>query len=173
MTLQMPPLPRPTKREPELSPRFKFQIQMLEKGAEELHRNIGRIDDVLFKIKASGITVWVAMIGWGFSAESQRLIPLGAVVILGFWLLEGFFRGIQARYLAASMKLTHFLNDRDELDGCFRTQELPRDVIYPLAFRETEVTKLKMYVKGILAPGVSTLYLFLTVLNGFLWMASG
>ena len=76
--------------------RFSSQLRMLEQGANELQRHIGRMDEILFQIKASSVTVWIALIGWSFTTQKTALIPLGLVVILGFWLPERFFRGLQA-----------------------------------------------------------------------------
>jgi len=41
--------------------RFEFQKTMLEKGADELQRHISRLDEILSKIKAGCMTVWVAI----------------------------------------------------------------------------------------------------------------
>lgn len=152
------------------SNRFRFQLSMLEKGADELQKTIGRIDEILFKIKASGVTVWVALIGWGFSTERPLLFPLGGVVILGFWLLEAFFRGIQARSLARNVDLTRFFNDSNALDESFRRRQIPSGLIYPLAFHETHAQKARMFGKGFIAPGVSILYLFLALINLLIWL---
>jgi len=151
--------------------RFQLQLRMLEKGAEELQGNIGRIDDILFKIKASGITVWVALIGWAFTTKNFLIIPLGWIVIIGFWLLEGFFRGIQERYLLSSFSLTRLLNDRQQLDVCFEAQEFPPNMVYPMAVRESPLQELIMYARGLIAPAVSILYLFLGFINYLIWIA--
>ena len=100
------------------SKRFKFQLKMLEKGGEELERQIGRLDDVLFKIKASAITVWVAVIGWAISSSTPLLVPLGFAVLAGFWLLEGIFRRVQLRYIGHIRTLATFLNDTPQLERC-------------------------------------------------------
>jgi len=146
---------------------------MLEKGADAIQRHIERIDEVLFKVKASGVTVWVALVGWSFTSKNVLLMLLGLVVILGFWLLEGYFRGIQARYLASSASLTGFLNDEHALKTSFDNQRLPPRIVYPMTFNETELEKLKMYGKGLIAPSVAILYLFLAFVNYLLWTAVG
>ncbi len=150
--------------------RFEFQALMFEKGAEELQRHISRLDEILFKIKASGVTVWIALIGWSFTSKNNFMIPLGGVVIIGFWLLEGLFRGIQTRYIDRSGELTRLLNDREALDRCFESQEFPSNVVYPMTFRETEISKLSTYGRGLIAPSVATLYLFLAFVNYLIWM---
>lgn len=99
--------------------RFSFQLRMLEQGASELQRHIGRMDEILFKIKASSVTVWVALMGWSLTMKKTVLLPLGLVAIIDFWLLEGFFRGLQARYFRSSFLLTHFLNDHAMLHSSF------------------------------------------------------
>jgi hypothetical protein len=152
---------------------FEFQLRMLEKGADAIQRHIERIDEVLFKVKASGVAVWVALIGWSFTSKNDLLIPLGLVVILGFWLLEGYFRGIQARYLASSNSLTRFLNDEQALKTSFDNHHLPPRIVYPMTFDENELEKLRMYVKGLIAPSVAILYLFLAFVNYLLWLAAG
>lgn len=149
--------------------RFEFQATMLEKGADELQRHISRLDEILSKIKAGCITVWVALIGWAFSSNNTEIISLGAVVIIGFWLLEGFFRGLQSRYLAASAKLTEFLNDKTALDNSFESLEFPANVVYPMTFSESEWTKFKMYWRGLSALSTSIFYLFLVSVNYMLW----
>ena len=66
--------------------RFEFQATMLEKGADELQRHISRLDEILSKIKAGCITVWVALIGWVFSSNNTEMVSLGAVVLVfGCW----------------------------------------------------------------------------------------
>jgi len=150
--------------------RFEFQTRLLEKGAEQLQHHISRIDEILSKIKAGAVTVWVALIGWAFTTNNIPIISLGAVVILGFWLLEGFFRGIQARYFVSSAKLTSFVNDREALDQCFKSLEYPADLIYPMTFKESEWTKLVMYWRGLSAPSTIILYAFLGFVNYLIWM---
>jgi hypothetical protein len=152
--------------------RFAFQLRMLEEGANELQRHIGRMDEILFKVKASSVTVWIALIGWSFTTEKTTLIPLGFVVILGFWLLEGFFRGLQARYLKSSSVLTSFCNDEAALKISFEKQTLPPMLVYPMTFQEGEMEKLRMYGKGLIAPSVGILYLFLAFMNYLLWIAA-
>ena len=85
------------------SRQFEFQTRMFEKGAESIQHHIGRIDAILFKIKASSVTIWVALIGWGLTQEIPAMYPSGFIAIVGFWLLEGFFRGIQSEYIDSSL----------------------------------------------------------------------
>ena len=150
--------------------RFALQLRMLEKGAEELQRNIARMDEILFKIKAGSVTIWVALIGWAFTTKNTFIISFGWILIIGFWLLEGFFRGLQERYLSKSFEVTKLLNDRKTLDDCFQSREFPPNIIYPLSFRESHFTELIMYARGLIAPAVSIFYLFLAFINYLIWM---
>jgi len=155
------------------SERFAFQLRMLEEGAKAIQHHIERIDDILFKAKASAVTVWVAIVGWGFSSGNSLLIPLGFVVALGFWLLEGYFRGLQARYLISSSRLTCFFGDENQIQSAFDALHLPDRIVYPMAFEETALEKIRMYLKGLMAPSVATTYLFLGFVNYLLWLAIG
>ena len=153
------------------NPRFNFQIRMLEKGADELERQIGRLDEVLFKIKASAITVWVAIIGWAMSSQSPQLIPLGFAALVGFWLLEGIFRRVQLRYIQQMKTLSSFLNNTQALDKSFQTYVLPDNCIYSMGFSEGSWQKLKLLLDGLLSTTVFSIYLFLALVNLLVWKA--
>jgi hypothetical protein len=150
---------------------FAFQLRMLEKGAAELQAQVARLDELLFKIKASFITVWAAMIGWAFTIKSVRLLPLGFVVIVAFWMFEGMFRGIQARYIERSRWITRFANDRDAVQRAFATRTFPADIVFPLTLSETEWDRLRLWGRGLISPVVATLYLFVALVTYLLWIA--
>ena len=71
--------------------RFELQKSLLENGLDQVQKQIIHLDDILFKIKTSAITVWVALMGWALTGSRILIVPLGFVVIIGFWLLEGMF----------------------------------------------------------------------------------
>ena len=151
--------------------RFGFQCRMLEKGFGQIQYQIARLDDIAFRVKAGAATVWVALMGWSITGKSEALVPLGFLVILGFWLLEAMFRGIQFRYIAKSRELSEFLNDKDALDACFEKREFPPGLIYPVGLRTTEWANLARFLRGITSATVATLYLFLGLANVLLWFA--
>ena len=68
--------------------RFEFQLAMLQKGAEELEKKIANFSTILQQVKTAAITIWVALIGWVFASKIDALVPLGYVIIFGFWFLE-------------------------------------------------------------------------------------
>lgn len=151
--------------------RFDFQLRMLEKGASELQAQISRLDDLLFKIKASFITVWVATIGWAFTIRNERLVPLAFVVVVAFWMFEGLFRGAQSRHIDRSRLVMAFVNDPGALQRAFTTRSFPSKLVFPLAPDETEWDRLRLYVRGLISPFVATLYLFVGLVTYLLWIA--
>ena len=52
--------------------RFELQKALLEKGFEQIQKQIQHLDEILFKIKASAITVWVALMGWAISNSKLK-----------------------------------------------------------------------------------------------------
>ncbi|MCC3600097.1 MULTISPECIES: hypothetical protein [unclassified Microcoleus] len=44
------------------------------------------------QLKTAAITIWVSLIGWAFASKIDVLVPLGYVIIFGFWLLEAMLR---------------------------------------------------------------------------------
>ena len=144
---------------------FEFQTRMLEKGVEVLLQQIGRFDEIVFKIKVAAMTVWVAVVGWALTVRHEGLLLLGFVVIGGFWLLEGFFRGVQLRYILRAEDTARLLNDRERLEKSFTALEFPADVIFAVSFRETGLKKLGLYSKGMITPSVAIPYLLFAGIN--------
>jgi hypothetical protein len=155
------------------SSQFEFQTRMFEKGADSIQNHIGRIDEILFKIKASSVTVWIALIGWGLTQEIPEMIPLGLIAIAGFWLLEGYFRGIQSGYIEASLSITSFVNNKEAIQKTFNESSFPPNTVYPMTFKVSEFDKARRYGKGMIAPSVAILYLFLLFINYLLWILFG
>src|SRR5262245_6510405 len=143
----------------EASGPFEFQIRMLEKGAAELQSQIGRLDELLLKVKATAVTVWVAMMGWAFTAKIGLIVLLGFVVLVGFWLLEALFKGIQLRYTDQSNMLGAFLNDTTQVENSFVNKRLPPNSVYPLGIKETELEGALRFGRGMITPTIVTLYL--------------
>jgi hypothetical protein len=145
--------------------RFEFQMRMLEKGVEVLQQQIGRFGEIVFKIKVGALTVWVAFAGWALTARHEGLILLGFIVIVGFWSLEGFFRGVQLIHILRAEEIARLLNDRERLDKSFTALEFPADVIFAVAFRGTGLQKLGLYGKGMMTPSVALPYLLFASIN--------
>jgi hypothetical protein len=151
--------------------RFEFQLKMLENGGNEIHKNIGQLVDILFKIKTSAVTVWVALIGWSFIVRNLSVIPLGFIAIGGFWLMEGIFQGFHFRHLNRCKKLAKLLNDTKVLDEYFNSSEFPPNVIYETTgFDESVKERFRLLCRGLIAPSVAILYLFLIAINSFIWL---
>ena len=153
--------------------RFELQKALLEKGFDQVQSQIVHLDDILFKIKASAITVWVALMGWAFSNWKTEIVPLGIVVIIGFWLLEAMFKGAQIRYIEISTNLMHVVNDTESLQRQFEAQRFEGGIIYPVSLNLTEVDRLILMGRGIISPTVATIYLFLSFANALVWMVIG
>ena len=75
--------------------RFEFQLAMLPKGAEELEKKIANFSTILQQVKTAAITIWVALIGWVFASKINALVPLGYVIIFGFWFLKATYWKVQ------------------------------------------------------------------------------
>ena len=128
--------------------RFDFQKELLEKGFEQVQKQVMHLDDILFRIKASAITVWVALMGWAFTSNNPLIIPLGLVAIIGFWLLEAMFKGAQIGYIRTSLKLMQVVNDTGSLQKQFEKQQFEGGIVYPLALKPTEIERLALMGKG-------------------------
>ena len=145
--------------------RFQFQCELFEEGFEQVQEQIRTLDEILFKIKAGGVTVWVVLVGWAFQTGLIQLLPLGFAVLAAFWILEGMFRAVQLRYIAKSRELSAFSNDVEALDECFSTRTFPPGLVYPVGLRESERKELKRFALGLLSGTVLSLYLMLALAN--------
>jgi hypothetical protein len=101
--------------------RFEFQLAMLQKGAEELEKKIANFSTILQQVKTAAVTIWVALIGWVFASKIDALVPLGYVIIFGFWFLEATYWRVQFYYIQRADAVTQFLNDERALDESFNT----------------------------------------------------
>ena len=153
--------------------RFELQKSLLEKGFEQIQGQINHLDEILFKIKASVITVWVALMGWSFTSGKTELVPLGIVVIIGFWLLESMFKGIQIRYIEISSNLMKMVNDTESLEAQFKQRRFADSSIFPIALNLNEVERGILMGRGLISPMVATVYLFLGFANMLVWVALG
>lgn len=152
--------------------RFELQKALFEKGFEQIQVQIQHLDEILFKIKASVITVWVALMGWAISNSKPEIIPLGIVVIIGFWLLESMFKGTQIRYIETSKSMMHIVNDTDSLQRQFEMQKFDDKLIYPLSLNLTEIDRIILMGRGFISPTVATVYLFLAFANTLIWVGT-
>ena len=153
--------------------RFELQKSLLENGLDQVQKQIIHLDDILFKIKTSAITVWVALMGWALTGSRILIVPLGFVVIIGFWLLEGMFKGVQIRYMEISANLMRVVNDTDSLQQQFESRKFHAGIIYPVALKLNEIDRAILMWRGIISPTIATAYLFLAFANALVWMALG
>lgn len=148
--------------------RFEFQLAMLQKGAEELEKKIANFTTILIQLKTVAISIWVALIGWVFTSKIEALVPLGYVIIFGFWFLEATYWKVQFYYLQRANALTQFLNNESALDESFNTRSIPEGLVHPLGSLKT--IKRPSLWRAICAPSIYIFYSFLFVVNSIVWL---
>ena len=148
--------------------RFEFQLAMLQKGAEELEKKIAAFTTILLQIKTAAITLWIALIGWAFTLKVDLIIPVGYVIVFGFWYLEATYWRVQYYCINRATALTQYLNDRHALDESFNTRSIPEGLVYPLQGLKT--IKGASLFKALRAPSIYIFYTFLFVINSVVWL---
>ncbi|NQE34148.1 hypothetical protein [Microcoleus asticus] len=148
--------------------RFEFQLAMLQKGAEELEKKIANFTTILMQLKTAVITIWVALIGWVFTSKIDALVPLGYVIILGFWFLEATYWKVQLYYIQRANAVTQFLNNESALDASFNARSIPAGLVHPLGSLKT--IKMPALWTAICAPSIYIFYTFLFVVNSIVWL---
>lgn len=150
--------------------RFEFQLAMLQKGAEELEKKIANFNTILQQLKIAAITIWVALIGWAFASKIDALVPLGYVIIFGFWLLEATYWRVQFYCIQRVDALTQFLNNESALDESFTTRSIPEGLVHPLGSLKT--LKMPSLGRAMRAPSIYIFYTFLLAVNSIVWVIS-
>ena len=150
--------------------RFEFQLAMLQKGAEELEKKIANFTTILMQLKTAAITIWVALIGWVFASKIDALVPLGYVIIFGFWFLEATYWRVQFYYIQRADAVTQFLNNESALDESFNTRSIPEGLVHPLGSLKT--FKMPSLWRAIRAPSIYIFYTFLFAINSVVWLIS-
>jgi hypothetical protein len=148
--------------------RFEFQLAMLQKGAEELEKKIANFTTILLQLKSAAITIWVASIGWAFASKINALVPLGYVIIFGFWFLEATYWKVQFYYIQRIHAVTQFLNNESALDESFNTRSIPEGLVYPLGSLKT--LKMPSLWRALRAPSIYIFYTFLLAANSVVWL---
>jgi hypothetical protein len=74
----------------------------------------------------------VALIGWAFTIKVDLIIPVGYVIVFGFWFLEATYWRVQYYCINRATAITQYLNDRDALDESFNHKSIPEFIVYPL-----------------------------------------
>lgn len=148
--------------------RFEFQLAMLQKGAEELEKKIANFNTILQQLKTPAITILVALIGWALTSKIDALVPLGYVIIFGFWLLESTYWKVQFYYIQRVDALTQFLNNESALDESFNSRSIPEGLVHPLGFVKT--LKMPSLWRAMGAPSIYIFYTFLFVVNSIVWL---
>ncbi|MEG4148812.1 hypothetical protein [Microcoleus sp. Pol12B5] len=148
--------------------RFEFQLAMLQQGAEELEKKIAKFTTIMIQLKTAAITIWVALIGWVFTSKIDALIPLGYVIILGFWFLEATYWRVQLYYMLRAHAVTEFLNNESALDESFNTRSIPEGLVHPLG--SLKILKMPSLGRAICAPSIYIFYTFLFGVNSIVWL---
>jgi len=148
--------------------RFEFQLAMLQKGAEELEKKIANFSIILQQVKTAAITIWVALLGWAFASKIDALVPLGYVIIFGFWFLEATYWRVQFYYMQRAAAVTEFLNDARALDKSFDTRSIPDGLVHPLG--SLKIFKMPSLWRAMCAPSIYIFYTFLLVVNSIVWL---
>ncbi|MEG4518895.1 MULTISPECIES: hypothetical protein [unclassified Microcoleus] len=150
--------------------RFEFQLTMLQQGAEELEIKIANFSTILQQLKTAAITIWVALIGWVFASKIDALVPLGYVIIFGFWFLEATYWRVQFYYMLRAAAVTEFLNDESALDKSFNARSIPEGLVHPLG--SLKIFKMPSLGRAMCAPSLYIFYTFLLAVNSIVWLIS-
>jgi hypothetical protein len=122
----------------------------------------------LQQVKTAAITIWVALIGWVVASKINALVPLGYVIIFGFWFLEATYWRVQFYYMQRAAAVTEFLNNERVLDESFNTRSIPEGLVHPLGFLKT--LKMPSLWRAICAPSIYIFYSFLFAVNSVVWL---
>ena len=150
--------------------RFEFQLAMLQKGAEELEKKIANFSTILQQVKTAAVTIWLALIGWAFASKIGALVPLGYVIIFGFWFLESTYWRVQFYYMQRASAVTEFLNDERALDESFNTRSIPEGIVHPLG--SLKRFKMPSLGRAMRDPSIYIFYTFLLAVNSVVWLIS-
>jgi hypothetical protein len=148
--------------------RFEVQLAMLQQGAEEIENKIANFTTILMQLKTAAITIWVALIGWVFANKINALVPLGYVIIFGFWWLEATYWRVQFYYMQRAAAVTEFLNDERALEESFDTCSIPEGLVHPLG--SLKIFKMPSLWRAMRAPSIYIFYTFLLAVNSIVWL---
>jgi hypothetical protein len=103
-----------------------------------------------------------------FASKIDALVPLGYVIIFGFWFLKATYGRVQFYYIQRVDAVTQFLNDESALDESFNTRYIPEGLVQPLGSLKT--LKVPSFWRAICAPSIYIFYTFLFSVNSVVWL---
>ena len=97
------------------------------------------------------------------ASKIDALVPLGYVIIFGFWFLEATYGRVQFYYIQRVDAVTEFLNHESALDESFNARSIPEGLVEPLGSLKT--LKVPSFWRAICAPSIYIFYTFLFAVN--------
>jgi len=92
---------------------FEYQSQLLLKEIEIIQLKISTFDDLSFKIKGWAITLWSAIIIWGYKNSNYDFLIVAIIVVFSFWLVDAYFKTYQKRFRLRIRTIEDFINSND------------------------------------------------------------
>jgi hypothetical protein len=103
------------------SPLLAAQIDLLKVEIDTVTSSIRAMDDIQKSIKQWTLTLWTGAIGFAVSqSQLKGVLWVTAAIPLLFWVMDGFYRRIQRRFIWRMNEIAEFLND-DRLAKSFKS----------------------------------------------------
>jgi len=97
------------------------------------------------------------------TSKIDALVPLGYVIIFGFWFLKATYGRVQFCYIQSVDAITQFLNDESALDESFNSRSISEGLVHPLGSLKT--LKVPSFWRAICAPSIYIFYTFLLAVS--------
>lgn len=137
---------------------FPYQLELLQKEIDEIQGKISDYDDTSFKIKGWAVTIWSGIVVWGISQKSPEILFISIIAILGFWILDTYFKIYQRRSMFRMGKIELFLNNINPYEknglkeafqqGMINVQEFPIHDPIGNKTKEIKINGEKIFIKN-------------------------
>src|SRR5687768_8128939 len=146
---------------------FQTKFELLKKEMDAVQGGIASYGEVQFKIKGWAITIFSAFVFFALEHDQPALLLACTGVVLLFWLLDGFYKGLQEVYLDRAMEI-QILVECLLRKGAFSFGD---EIVFRLEhmLEAWEANSLTAMVKNAGRRQIAPLYVLMIVLAILLW----
>jgi len=142
---------------------LKFQLEILKSELKTIDQTVERTDQITQATKNWAVVTWAGTISIIIGQPDLRIyVAISAILPFFFWLIDGYWRSRQRKFLFRGIKIKEFLND-DRLLKSFKQKKLVEFVVYdPDGYEYKELPLYQRYVS------IKSTLTFLEVRNFYL-----
>lgn len=162
-----------TKNEQFENKALQLQVYLLHKSNEITDHAVGRLDDIISKLRNWAVVIWTGSIALAIQSNEHALIPFTAIIPLLFWFANAYYSQHLLACSYRQKKVAMQFNTTSKVSNIFKRQDFGSfNVFDPLSVMDEDDDDYKSEVNfknALLLKDSKILYPSLAVLSIVVW----